>query len=228
MNYALILAGGVGRRTGLSTPKQFFSVKGKPLIIFTLEVFQRNPRIDGIYVSCHKEWILELEEMCEKWSISKISRIVQGGETGLASARNSIFNMRDDKIPRDSNILIHDAVRPFLSDAVLNDNINVAEKYGCALTAVDCVETLVLCEDGLSSKRVINRDYLKRIQTPQTFKLDALIELYSSTNIDSEKSPSTFSLYMQQGMPIYCSKGEERNIKITYDSDIEYLMKLLD
>lgn len=224
MNIALILAGGIGSRSGEKIPKQFITVNDKPLIIYTLEKFENCEEIDQIYISCIDGWIDVLKEMIKKYKISKVKNIVQGGSNGLMSVYNGIQTMKN--LDENNLILIHDAVRPFIDEKSIIENIKVAKKYGVAMSAVNCVETLVYSEDGVYSSKVIPRDNLKRILTPQTFKLSILKELYKDDSVKNSKEPSTFSLYMSKGLPIYCSNGNEKNIKITYPSDIEYFKNL--
>lgn len=224
MNVALILAGGIGSRSGEKIPKQFVEINNKPLIIYTLEKFQNCSDIDEICIVCIKEWIEFLKDKLNEFKILKVKYIVNGGKNGLESVKNGLKAM--DKLSQNDLVLIHDAVRPFIDNESINENIRVAKKYGMALTAVDLVETLVYSEDGCYSNKIINRDNLKRILTPQTFSYGTLVELYNNSVLDSNIFPSTFSLYMNKGLPVYCSKGSEKNIKITYPEDIQYFKKM--
>lgn len=225
MNIALILAGGKGTRIGADVPKQFIEVAGKPIIIHTLEKFQNCSRIDGIVVACIcGEWQTELRNDCNKYNISKLIGICDAGETGLLSARNGINYL--SKYENDTIILIHDAVRPFVDEESIISNIAIAEKYGTAMCSVESVETLVHTTDGIKSDRIINRNGLRRILTPQTFQLSILRELIIKADIENSEEPSIFALYMKMGRNIYCSKGNEKNIKITYLEDVEYFEKL--
>lgn len=225
MNIALILAGGIGSRSGEKIPKQFVEVNDKPLIIYTLEKFEKCRDIDGIVITCVKEWISRLNEYIKKFGITKVINVVEGGKNGLFSVKKGIDalnNCEDNDL-----ILIHDAVRPFIDEMSIEENIKVGQKYGVALTSVDLLETLVYSADGINGEKVIDRDNLKRILTPQTFKYSLLKELYyDEEKLDAQKYPSTFSLYMSTGNKVYCSKGSEKNIKITYPEDIEYFKKM--
>lgn len=221
---ALILAGGIGLRADESIPKQFIKVGGKPVIIYTLEQFQKCDRIDDIYIVCVDGWIEKLYSYVHEFNISKVKRIVSGGESGLESARNGLNAI--DPVNPDDLILIHDSVRPFVEITTIEENISVAEQHGVAVTSVDLVETLVYSKDGIFSDKLIPRDGLKRILTPQTFKYSILRKLYDESELDATMNPSTFSLYMRTGQPVYCSKGTEKNIKLTYHSDIEYFKKM--
>lgn len=222
---ALILAGGVGTRSGEKIPKQFVEINRKPLIVYTLEKFQESNSVDGIVVTCVENWIPRLEEYVREFNISKVLKVVKGGKNGLDSVKNGLnaLSMCSDE----DLVLIHDAVRPFVDVSSIEENIRVASQYGLALTAVDLLETLVYSEDGIVGEKVVDRDKLKRILTPQTFNYKLLKELYADdSKLNPLKYPSTFSLYMSTGAKVYCSKGSEKNIKITYPEDIQYFKKM--
>lgn len=222
---ALILAGGVGTRSGEKIPKQFVEINRKPLIVYTLEKFQESNSVDGIVVTCVEDWIPRLEEYVREFNISKVLKVVKGGKNGLDSVKNGLnaLSMCSDE----DLVLIHDAVRPFVDVSSIEENIRVASQYGLALTAVDLLETLVYSEDGIVGEKVVDRDKLKRILTPQTFNYKLLKELYADdSKLNPLKYPSTFSLYMSTGAKVYCSKGSEKNIKITYPEDIQYFKKM--
>lgn len=224
MNIAMILAGGVGARTGLNYPKQFYTVNNKPVIVYTLEKFQMSPSIDVIEVVCADEWKLEVMSYKEKYGITKLIGTAKGGSSGLYSALNGLLAM--DWAEEEDYVLIHDSVRPFIDVDTIENNIEVAHQYGVAMTATKCVETLVYAEDGSYAEKVVPRDGLYRIQTPQTFTKGKILDLLEKTDLDNCNEPSTFSLWMAMGNPIYCSKGNEKNIKITYPEDIDYFKRL--
>lgn len=225
MNIALILAGGIGKRIGKDVPKQFLEVNGKPVIVYTLEKFNNCTEIDKIAVVCVKDWIEELKNYAIKFGINKLEIICEGGTSGLESLKMGIDAL---KCNDNDYIIIHDAVRPFVTSELIRDNIALVHKRGVAMAAVDCVETLVVAEeenDGYA-EIMLPRDNLKRIQTPQSFRSDILKGIFQQVNIQERTEPSIFALYMALGNPIYCSVGNERNIKITYPDDISYFERL--
>ena len=224
-NVAMIIAGGIGSRMGLDIPKQFLEVNGKPLIIYTLEKFNNNSNINYICIACHVDWIERLWGYVHKYNINKVKIIVEGGDNGLSSARNGVTAIDEFEKGNDAIVLIHDAVRPFIDDECIDDNIEVASQNGLAMCAAPLVETLVYSEDFLYSDKIIPRDNLYKIQTPQTFKLSILKKLYDNVDVENSREPSTFALYMSKGLPIYISKGNEKNIKITYPEDLQYFKK---
>src|SRR5690554_1232828 len=123
MNIAIIFAGGVGiRMNSKEKPKQFLQLHGKPIIIYTLEVFEHHPQIDGIIVACVPEWIMYLQKLLIKFHIKKVSAIVPGGETGQLSIFNGLA-AAEKLFPDDSVVLIHDGVRPLINEQIITDNI---------------------------------------------------------------------------------------------------------
>lgn len=223
MNIALLLAGGVGMRASCQMPKQFIEVNNKPLIVYTMEKFQQSEYIDRICVVCLDKWIPKVREFAEKFEIEKLDVICEGGNSGLESLQNGLnaLNCKEEDL-----IVIHDAVRPFVDEQIIEDNIRVAKQNGIAVAAIDCVETLVYAEESGYAEKMLSRDNLKRVQTPQTFQYGILTKLFESVDISKVKEPSVFALYMSLGNSIYCSRGSEKNIKITYPEDIEYFRNL--
>ena len=196
-NTALILAGGHGTRARQDIPKQFIEINGKPLVCYTIEKFLAVSEIDEIIIVCLEDWIPKIKEYIDFTARSSI-RVCAGGGTGLDSVWCGLQILRNNDGA--DLVLIHDGVRPFVDAETIRKNILTAQKYGCAVTSVDCVETLVYTEDGLYSERIVQRDYLKRVMTPQTFRLKTLRDLFSDhEKIISSKSPSTFCLYVEGG-----------------------------
>lgn len=224
-NIALILAAGEGKRAETPCPKQFLLVKNKPLIVYTLEKFERCSVIDSICVITHKDWIDDVKTYADKYNVTKLQTVVVGGPTGLHSLKNGIDEI--SKKEKDALVLIHDAVRPFVSEKIIVDNIEVAKKNGVAVTSVPCVETLVKVEGSTNcSSQLIPRDGLMRVMTPQTFRLNDLKSILDAENLDDCLHPSFFSLYMSKGFPVTVSYGSEKNVKITYPEDVEFFKNL--
>lgn len=226
MNILLLLAGGVGSRIGSDIPKQFIEVNSIPLIVYTLKTFQSIDRIDSICVVSHNNWVDKVWEYRAKYKLDKINWVVPGGRTGLESVKNGIDVLND--INGASIILIHDSVRPFVTPKAILDNIKVAEEHDVAVTSVPCVETLVKVDSQFESIEQIPRDGLMRVMTPQSFRLSLLRDLFRNEDVLNCKYPSTFALYMSKGNSVYCSFGSERNIKITYPEDVDYLKGLFE
>lgn len=221
MNIAVILAGGVGAHAGLSIPKQFYHVGDKAVLVYTLEKFQNAPSVDQICVVCSDEWAAEVLSYRQKFNITKLIGTAKSGRSGLHSLRNGLQYLSTSAL-RDDLIIIHDAVRPFVNIEIIEDNICVASANGNAMVAVKCVETLVQTTERCYAEKMIPRDGMYRIQTPQTFHYGDLMELLESADLDNCEVPSAFALWMKCGKGIFFSQGSEKNIKLTYPEDIEY------
>ena len=170
-NIALIIAGGVGARMGQDIPKQFINVHDKPVIIYTLEAFQKHPQIDAIEVVCLDGWHDVLRAYAKQFGISKLENIVSGGKNGQDSIRNGLYDIVERYKNDDDVVLIHDAIRPMVSADVITDNIRVCRQYGNAITVVPCTAAMLKTYDALSTVEQVPRDNLKITQTPQAFFL---------------------------------------------------------
>lgn len=221
MNILLLLAGGSGNRLGADIPKQFLTVKDAPVIVHTLRHFQDSPLIDAICIASHRDWMDDVKGYARDYGIDKIRWVVPGGNTGLESVKQGIDALMD--VDDESLILIHDSVRPFISEVEIEDNIRVARLHDVAVTSVPCVETLVRTDKDGRANQHIPRDGIMRVMTPQTFRLRILRELFSDKDAATSGYPSTFALYMSKGFPVFCSHGNERNVKITYPEDLDFL-----
>ena len=157
-NIALIIAGGIGARMHQDIPKQFINVNDKPVIIYTLEQFQKHPNIDSIEVVCLEGWETILSAYCKQFRITKLENIVAGGETGLQSIRNGLYDIAKRHNGDDDIVLIHDAIRPLVSQDIISDNIRVCRKYGNAITVVPCTSVMLKTTDSFTSDEQVPRD----------------------------------------------------------------------
>ena len=227
MNIALLIAGGSGKRMGQEIPKQFLNVYDKPVIIYTLEAFQKNNNIDAIGIVCIDGWHHVLEVYAKQFNIDKLKFIINGGENGQDSVRNGVFKVESD-FGRDNLVLIHDAIRPMVSNEIIDDSIFVAQKYGNAITVIPCAEAMLYTENQISSLEVYNRDNLKRTQTPQTFNVGEICDLHrSALEVGITNSVASCTLMIEMNKEVYFSKGSEKNIKLTTVEDIDIFKALL-
>lgn len=227
-NIALIIAGGVGMRTHQDIPKQFINVKDKPIIIYTLEAFERHPEIDAIEVVCLKEWKHVLLAYCKQFNITKLLNIVDGGETGQDSIRNGLFDLQQKFHSDDDIVVIHDAIRPLVSEKVISDNISICRKFGNATTVIPCTSVMLSTSDNLCSTGQVPRENLKITQTPQSFFINELINVHKEAiNLKLLPSIASCALYIEMGKKVFLSNGSEKNIKITTFEDIEIFNSLI-
>ncbi len=229
MNIALIIAGGSGNRMGQDIPKQFMYVDGCPIIIHTMLAFQKHPEIDGIAVVCISGWETVLQSYSNQFNITKLKWIFPGGGCGQESIRNGIYGLKADGVRDDALILVHDAVRPLVSQEIISSNIVICKQYGFAVTGIKCREAVLESEDGFSSERSISRDMLVRTQTPQTFFLKDLIDAHEEAlakGIDNSVSSCTLMAELG-GRIMHIVPGSEKNLKVTTVEDIDILKALM-
>ena len=226
---AIILAGGIGQRMGSSIPKQFLEVNGKPIIIHTIENFERNPRIDSVIVVCNPEWIDHVKTLIDKYGLKKVDKVVEGGITSHDSTRNGIFSLRDE-LGSDDYIVIHDAVRPILPQRAINEMLDVAIREGNASLAIPCYETVIYTDDQVSGDKELDRSKLMRVQTPQAYRYSQILPLYDRAEKENRHDFIYADLVaINYGVRIFFSSGFINNIKVTKPEDLplcEYLMGL--
>ena len=227
MNIALLIAGGTGNRMHQDIPKQFLTVNEKPVIVYTMEVFQNHAEIDEIVVVCLAGWENVLAAYGKQFNITKLHKIVVGGTTGQESIYNGISALAEDH-SMDDLILVHDGNRPLLPANMISDCIATANKYGCAVAAIPCQEAMVLTDDGVVSTGNIDRAYLKRTQTPHGFTLGKMCELHRKAKEKGiTNTTATCTLMMECGEPVYFYDGTEKNLKLTTLDDIDIFKALL-
>lgn len=229
MNYALIIAGGSGNRMGQDIPKQFMHVDDCPIIVHTLLAFERHPDIHGIAVVCLDGWQTVLRSYANQFSVTKLKWIFKGGESGMESIHNGIYGLREEGCQGEDLVLIHDAVRPLLSQDIISSNIAICQKYGYAITGIRCREAILESEDGFSTTKSIPRDKLIRTQTPQTFRLRNIIEAHEeAAGRGIENSVASCTLMAELGgREMHIVPGSEKNIKVTTVEDLEILKALM-
>lgn len=224
---ALIIAGGSGNRMHQNIPKQFITVNDRPVIVYTLEAFERHPEIDSIAVVCIEGWEQVLRAYAQQFNITKLNHVIAGGKNGQSSIRNGVFEL-EKHYKKDDLILIHDAIRPMVSAEIISDNIRVALERGNAITVIPCAEAMLQTDDGMSSKGTYSRDRLKRTQTPQAFRLGDICELHRKALENGiTDSIASCTLMIELGNQVFFSMGSEKNIKLTTIEDIDIFKALL-
>jgi 2-C-methyl-D-erythritol 4-phosphate cytidylyltransferase len=225
MNIAIIIAGGSGHRMGQDIPKQFINVYDKPVIIYTLEGFQRHPQIDAIEVVCIDGWHEVLWAYAHQFNISKLKWVVSGGNTGQESIRNGVLNL-EGKTSDDDIVIIHDGIRPLVDESVLTDVIMKAQKFGNAVTSLPYNEQIFVVnpEDETTTKQYIPRETLRRVSTPQAYRFDKLDWGYHEAyekEIGIYGSAYTNTMMVELGETLHFAAGSDKNIKLTTRDDLE-------
>lgn len=219
----IIIAGGSGKRMGQDIPKQFIQVYGKPVIIYTLESFQRHPLVDAILVVCIEGWMEVLRGYAKQYGITKLKWIVPGGNTGQESIRNGCFAL--EGILSDEDIaVIHDGIRPLVEENVLSDVIEKCKRYGNAVTSLPYNEQIFVIDDELSTVKYIPRETLRRVSTPQAYKFGMLDKAYHEAfdkEIGIYGSSYTNTMMVELGQRLYFAAGSDKNIKLTTPDDLE-------
>ena len=212
MVYALIFAGGVGNRMNSNAkPKQFLQLFGKEIIIHTLENFQNNPNIDGIVVVCKDNWIYFLQKLLNKYDIDKVKCITAGGDTGQLSIYNGLCAL-EKELKNDSIVLVHDGVRPFVNDKLINDCIESVIKYGSAITVVSIENDEI--------KTITDRSKCYHAKAPQCFYLSDLLSAHRKALQDNIINMiDSASLMKYYGHSLHTVLGNYDNIKITTPTD---------
>ncbi len=232
MVFAVIMAGGSGSRMGNSeTPKQFMILGTKPIIIHSIEKFYVNSKFEKIIVMSPKTWVNHTRNMIEK-NFGKTDRIVvvEGGSDRNKTLMNSLkyieenYGLDDDKF-----VVTHDAVRPFVTHRIIEENIEFVQKYGACDTVVGATDTIVRSVDGDKITEIPKRPQMYQGQTPQSFNAKKLKDIYESLSED-EKAVLTDAcgIFVKKNEPVHLVNGEVFNIKITYPYDLKVAKALLE
>lgn len=212
---------------GADIPKQFMEVKGKPIIVHTIEKFQQNPQIEKIVVVCVKDWSQYVQDLAEKYSLSKVVWITEGGNTGHDSIRNGIFFLRD-KIEPDDFVIVHDAVRPVIPQKAIDEVLRVAHENGNASSSVQCHPPIVYTEDFKSGITDVDREHVMLTASPQAYKYSLALKCYEQAEEENRHDFTfTSSLLIHCGERVYFANGTTSNIKITKREDIALFEALL-
>ena len=225
MNIAIIIAGGAGNRMGQDIPKQFINVYDKPVLIYTLEGFQRHPMIDAIEVVCLDGWHEVLWAYARQFNITKLKWVVSGGNSGQESIRNGVYNL-EEKAADEDIIIIHDGIRPLVDATVLTDVIQKAKQYGNAVTSMPYNEQIFIVnpDDDKTTRDYIPRETLRRVSTPQAYQFMKLDKAYHEAfekEIGIYGSAYTNTMMVELGETLHFAAGSDKNIKLTTKDDLE-------
>lgn len=225
MTTAIIIAGGTGHRMGQDIPKQFINVYDKPILIYTLEGFQRHPMVDAIEVVCIEGWDHVVWAYAKQFGITKLKWITKGGNSGQESIRNGVYNL-EGKVDDDDVIIIHDGIRPLIEPEVLTDVISKAQTLGNAVTSMPYNEQIFVVskDDETTTTQFIPRETLRRVATPQAYKFGLLDEKYHEAfekEIGIYGSHYTNTMMVELGVRLNFAAGSDKNIKLTTKDDLE-------
>lgn len=229
MNIALIFAGGTGQRmNSKSKPKQFIELHGCPIIVYTLKHFQDHKSIDEIIVVCLDEWIEHLNSLVEQHGLNKVVAVIPGGKNGQESIFRGLSKAKE-MYNDDSVVLIHDGVRPLISEDVITNNIESVIKHGSAVTVADTIETIVLKGDNNKISSVTDRKICKTAKAPQSFMLYDIYQAHLKAQSENELNMiDSASLMEWYGKELYMVGGPITNIKITTALDFYLFRAILD
>ena len=227
-NIAVIFAGGSGKRMNTkSRPKQFLEFRGKPIIIYTLELFDNHPQIDGIVVACLGEWIPYLQKMIRKFEINKVQAIVSGGVTGQDSIRAGL-EAAETIGDKDSVVLIHDGVRPLITEQTITDNIECVQQFGSCITCIPATETFIVsrADGGLD---IPTRADSHIARAPQSFRLNDILSAHRrAVDEDRHDFIDSCSMMSHYGYKLHTIEGPIENIKITTPTDYFIFKAMVD
>lgn len=224
---ALLTAAGVGSRTHQDIPKQFFHIDNKPLIIYTLEAFQKHPNVDEIIVVCLEGWHEILKAYAKQFNITKLKYVVNGGASGQESIYNGLAEL-EKHCSKDDVVIVHDGNRALVSDEIISGALSTFYQYGSAVVAIPCVEVVFESDDKVQSTQEIPRERLLRTQTPHIYTLGKLLWAHDEArkrNITN--MAASCSLMRELGEKTYFSKGSEKNLKVTTMDDLEIFKALI-
>ena len=232
MAIAIIIAGGSGSRMGQSIPKQFITIHDKPVLIYTLEGFQRHPLIDAIEVVCIDGWQEVVWAYARQFNIDKLKWIVTGGKSGQESIRNGVFNL-EGKCSDSDIVVIHDGIRPLVDEFVLTDVIEMAVQKGNAVTSMPYNEQIFLVneQDPATTCKYIPRETLRRVATPQAYRFGKLDWAYHEAfekEIGIYGSSYTNTMMVELGETLHFAAGSDKNIKLTTQDDLELFKGYLE
>lgn len=219
---AIILAGGVGSRVGADRPKQFVEILNKPVLAYTVDIFQRNSQIDAIEIVCHKSWKDYLTKMISNYDFTKVKWIVDGGKTFQESVENGIENLKSELKP-DDYVLIQYGAAPFTSERIVDDVIRVMKSYNSAVSGTPVYQLIGSRDENQTSKTWYDRDKFVQVVCPYGFKYSYIQDVYrrsAEKGLLETIEPHTTTLIYALGDKLHLAYGDQTNIKITTKEDL--------
>ncbi len=222
MNIALIMAGGTGTRMNHSTPKQYLLLNGAPIVLHTLRAFESCSAIDAICLACASSYLPLMQRMIQEHHLTKVRYFAEAGKDRRLTSKNAVEAVAPFCAPEDI-LLIHDAVRPFVTERIILENIRMAREYGAVYTVYPVQDTIVQSLNGKELSDIPDRSALYLGQTPQSFRCSLIQQAHQRYAAQTSPVPVTddCSLVLQMGHPVYLVSGSKTNIKITTPEDME-------
>lgn len=226
MTVAVLLAGGVDPGFQMDIPKQFVNVYNVPIIVYTMQKFQKHPEVDAIMVACLAGWENLVSAYAKQFDIDKLQWVIDGGASGQETSRLAA-NKLMETCKEDDIVIIHDSIRPMVSDEIISDSIATCKKSGMGIAAVTSMDNVMMTDDGVTGKKSISRYAFRRVQTPQTYHLGDLYTAHQEAldqNIRNEND--TNNMMSRLGRRVTFSMGSDTNLKINTVEDVEMFKAL--
>lgn len=223
-NIAIILASGTGERFGEKIPKQFYKFEGKTILEHSIDAFEKNKNIDEIILVTNPKFRDLAEEILRNNDYKKVTKLLNGGKTRVESSY-----VGTSEAPEESNVLIHDAVRAFVTQKIIDDNIEALKKYEAVGTAIDTVDTIIQVDESNVITAIPPRKFLKRVQTPQSFRANLIKKAHEMALKDEDANfTDDCGLILRYNLaPIHIVDGDELNVKITHKNDLNVIKNML-
>ena len=230
MNIGVIFAGGLGTRMhSKDKPKQFLTIFDKPIIIHTIEYFQKNENIDSVVIAIHKDYVDYMESLVRKYALTKVKKIVLGGESGQLSIYSGLCAAKEIAGNEKSIVLIHDGVRPLINSELLTENIETVKKYGSCITSGVVKETIVMIDENKKVELVPSRAHSRVAKAPQSFWLDEILSVQEKAIEKGETNHiDCCTLMNRYGYELHMIDGPSENIKITTPDDFFTMRAILE
>ncbi len=223
-NIAIILASGTGERFGEKIPKQFYKFEGKTILEHSIDAFEKNKNIDEIILVTNPKFRDLAEEILKNNDYKKVTKLLNGGKTRVESSY-----VGTSEAPEESNVLIHDAVRAFVTQKIIDDNIEALKKYEAVGTAIDTVDTIIQVDENNVITAIPPRKFLKRVQTPQSFRANLIKKAHEMALKDEDANfTDDCGLILRYNLAsIHIVDGDELNVKITHKNDLNVIKNML-
>ncbi|MBQ7944874.1 MAG: 2-C-methyl-D-erythritol 4-phosphate cytidylyltransferase [Lachnospiraceae bacterium] len=228
MNIAVLLAAGADPNFQMDIPKQFVNVYNRPIIVYTLEKFQKHPEIDAIMVACLPGWENMVTAYAKQFDITKLQWVIPGGRSGQESSKLAIDRLMEE-CEKEDIVILHDAIRPMVTDEIISDSIYTCKRKGMGVAAVISMDNVMMTNDGITGNRIISRYAFRRIQTPQTYRLEDLWKAHQEALEQGIRNENdTNNMISRLGRDVTLSKGSDTNLKINTVEDVEMFKALFN